>query len=303
MRLLSGLILRGVPAALLAASMTVPVGTAAADDKKDTLQLTVEYEPFLAGVKTLWVYVLPKGADVTSTPEYLNSGYVDTKVSGRTRKTAASYALPVPAGDDRRLRFDYVFVTKSGVANGFDSGQLDLPIRPGAALHLVLGNGKSDRDIFPNGDCVRVVSSTYAYTELDKAVKAVEVKEQAVQAAEDSPQVKKEEYTVRHSASVQEGWRKEVEAKGELKLNFPVVELVIGASVKAGIERSTSKAVEASHTSTREVTIPGNGKKYKVVWVETYRTGRAVTVIDGKRYEIPFEYRDGWDLQTRLVKD
>jgi hypothetical protein len=40
-----------------------------------------------------------------------------------------------------------------------------------------------------------------------------------------------------------------------------------------------------------------------VVWIETYRTGRAIADVNGNRHEIPFEFRDGWDLQTRLATE
>jgi hypothetical protein len=130
----------------------------------------------------------------------------------------------------------------------------------------------------------------------DKTLKHVEVKESApIRAAQDSPQVVKEEHTVKHSVGVQNGTKLEADARAKL--------WSIEAGIKGAIERSTSRTYEESKTSTREVTIPGNGRAYKVVWVETFRTGKAVTIINGTQHEVPFEFRDGWLLQTREVKE
>src|SRR5581483_6932366 len=131
---------------------------------------------------------------------------------------------------------------------------------------------------------------------LNKTLRAVEVKEQVVQAVADSPQVKKEEHTVRHSVSVQ----KSMKIEGEMKAQWAFLE----AGIKGTIERSENRTYENSHTSTREVVIPGNTKKYKIVWIETYRTGKVVTKDNlGKKTEVPFEFREGWDLQTKEVKE
>ena len=141
-----------------------------------------------------------------------------------------------------------------------------------------------------------LISLFVTYITLDKTLKSVEVRESAsIVAASDSPQVKKEEYTVKHTIGVQDGAKLETEVKGKL--------WVIEASIKGQIERITNRTYEESKTTTREVIVPANGKKYKLVWLETYRTGKAITVINGKKHEIPFEFRDGWDLQTREVRE
>ena len=143
---------------------------------------------------------------------------------------------------------------------------------------------------------IKLINLIQCSTVFDKQLKHVEVKESPpIRAAKDSPQVKKEEYTIKHSVGVQEGYKVE----GELRANLAIVEL----GIKGSVERSTNRTYEESKTTTREVTIPGNGRPYKVVWVETYRTGKAITVIKGKKYEVPFEFREGWDLQTKEVKE
>ena len=131
---------------------------------------------------------------------------------------------------------------------------------------------------------------------LDKALKHVEVKESPpIQAAIGSPQIKKVEYTVKHSVSIQKGVRAGFEVKGTLS--------VLQTGIKHEIEESTNNTYEESKTSSHEVTIPGNGKRYKLVWIETYRTGKATVVVEGKEQIVPFEFRDGWDLSTEEIDD
>jgi hypothetical protein len=46
------------------------------------------------------------------------------------------------------------------------------------------------------------------------------------------------------------------------------------------------------------VTINGNGKPARVVWVEYYRTGVATVRYDRSVLHIPFEYKEDFDLLT-----
>jgi hypothetical protein len=142
---------------------------------------------------------------------------------------------------------------------------------------------------------IKLTSCVQTYVTLDKALKHLEVKESSpIRAAKDSPQVKKEDYTVKHSVGIQTG----VKVDADVKVNWVVIE----AGIKCGIELAANTTYEQSQTSTREVVIPANGKPYKVVWIETYRTGNATTIIDGVKHKVPFEFREGWDLQTELVE-
>jgi hypothetical protein len=152
------------------------------------------------------------------------------------------------------------------------------------------------------GTCVEVQVT------LDKTLKHVEVKESdIIRGADASPQDKEEEYTVRHSVTIQNGWQAGVETRVEGKVGTRVkmvdVEASLAVTLKAHIERSESRTYEESRTSRRKVTIPGNGKPYRIIFLESFRTGTVTTIINGKENKVPFEFREGWDLQTREVKD
>lgn len=66
---------------------------------------------------------------------------------------------------------------------------------------------------------------------------------------------------------------------------------------------TATDSFEESKTTSREIELRGDGKPVKLVWIEQFRTGRSVVVINGKKHEFPFEFREGWDLQTREAKD
>lgn len=162
-------------------------------------------------------------------------------------------------------------------------------------------NGKVDVGL-PDGRLVdrpfqpkirQVAASSVVF---DKRLKYVEVKESPpFQVPDGAVERKREEYTVRHSVGVQKGTQVEGELRGKLG--------IVEASIKASIEHSTSTTYEESKTTSREVEIRGGKDPVKLVWFETYRTGKSITIVDGQTYEVPFEFREGWDLQSRIARD
>ena len=103
---------------------------------------------------------------------------------------------------------------------------------------------------------------------------------------------KKRETTGQNSLSVQEGVK-------SIEENFPqAVQSFVETKILELESNALNKTYEASETSTREAHILGTARPYKIVWVETYRTGRAVTIIDGKRYEVLFQFQT-MALQTK----
>ena len=74
----------------------------------------------------------------------------------------------------------------------------------------------------------------------------------------------------------------------------------VEAALKGGIERSTSKTYGVETETKRSVTIKGTDSTsgFRVVWVEYYRTGKAKVRIDNQEVELPFEFREDFDLLT-----
>jgi tetratricopeptide (TPR) repeat protein len=102
--------------------------------------------------------------------------------------------------------------------------------------------------------------------------------------------------TIRHSTTVTDGWKAEPEVRGKVSAWWVEVE----AALKDGIERSTSKTYGVETETKRSVTIKGTDSTsgFRVVWVEYYRTGKAKVRIDNQEVELPFEFREDFDLLT-----
>ncbi len=83
-----------------------------------------------------------------------------------------------------------------------------------------------------------------------------------------------------------------------LKLKIPFVETDIRKEVQKTISKSDAEWSEVE----RSVKIIGDGKPIKVVWSELYRTGTAKVEVDGKIIDIPFEYKDDFDLILETLK-
>ena len=77
----------------------------------------------------------------------------------------------------------------------------------------------------------------------------------------------------------------------------------MSGSIKGEIERSSNRTFEESKTTSREVEIRGGSRPIKLVWIESFITGKCVAIVNNKEYKIPFEFRADWDLQSRKVDD
>lgn len=90
--------------------------------------------------------------------------------------------------------------------------------------------------------------------------------------------------------------------EAEAKLNLEFVEL----GVRGKLEKIYSESFTEEHEFKRSVRLLGNGKALQVVWIHLYRTGVAeVEYVSGyeKRHtQIPFRYRDGFDLILEEVQ-
>ncbi len=147
-------------------------------------------------------------------------------------------------------------------------------------------------------------------TALDKVLKFAEVKETPpFRVAKGTIERKREDHTVKHTVNVQAGAMFEGDARIHLGM--------ISGGIKSAVSVSSSKTYEESKTTSREVEIQGSESLYKLVWIETYRTGKAkikahhfstkaeasgmLVPASTAEYELPFEFREGWDLRARAV--
>jgi len=101
---------------------------------------------------------------------------------------------------------------------------------------------------------------------------------------------------VRHSTSITNAWKAEIEVKGKVSAWFLEVE----TALRGGIEKSTNQTYGVETEKKRSVTIKGT-KPVRVVWVDLYRTGKAKVELDGQEMELPFEFKEDFDLLTETV--
>ena len=100
---------------------------------------------------------------------------------------------------------------------------------------------------------------------------------------------------ITHTVSIAEGWSAATEIHATLEGAWGE----IGGNIRKEIERSTNKSYAVETERERSVTIKGTeGAKPKVVWVEYRRVGKAKIQIDGREFEVPFEFREDFDLLT-----
>jgi hypothetical protein len=168
-----------------------------------------------------------------------------------------------------------------------------LSVQPGTEVVLIYEVYPGDEAI---GPMAVFTSCIQTYIVLDMKLKRREIKESLpIRARTEESETKKEKYTMKHSVDVQKEWKLNPEVKEQWKH--------IEQSIISLIERKTKQKYEASKTDSRKVAIPANGKAYKVIWIEKYRTGKAVTIINGKKHDIPFEFCESWDLETKELRE
>ncbi len=99
--------------------------------------------------------------------------------------------------------------------------------------------------------------------------------------------------TVEHSVEVRTGHRAECEVESDLLV-------LLRTSVRGEIERQLGRTYK--ETSSTEYEVKLNGAKcaqYKLVWVDVWILGEAVSVADGV---VPFQFRDRAELEVVAVE-
>lgn len=141
--------------------------------------------------------------------------------------------------------------------------------------------------------------STITRITLDDKVTKVEVASEEVE-IDRGVQVKiKKSRTIQHDVGFETTARLEIEieAKGGLWL------AEVRGQVKGEIGAKSGRKYTDSETVEQEVSLDGNiNTKYKLVWIEKYRTGKSVIIQDGKQIDLPFKFREGADLLIKAVK-
>ena len=136
---------------------------------------------------------------------------------------------------------------------------------------------------------------------LDEELQSKVVKKsQPIRLAANTEKVVEDTVRVQHSVTIKDSWKAEAEVSGKVTAWFVEVE----TAVRGGIEQSTSRMYGTETERKRNVTIKGTGaaKGVRIVWVEYYRTGIAKMKVDGVEFELPFEFRDDFDLLTEDEK-
>ena len=116
----------------------------------------------------------------------------------------------------------------------------------------------------------------------------------SIRVARNAESVVEDTRKVRHSVTIASGWKAEAELKGTISAVWVSLE----AGIKAGIEKSTSTTYAVESEKKRSVTLKGGdtSMRFKVVWVEYYRTGTATVKVDGKEVKVPFEFKEDFGL-------
>lgn len=135
---------------------------------------------------------------------------------------------------------------------------------------------------------------------LDEEMKQVVVKKSPpIRLAPDTEKDVKDTIRIHHTTSVSNTWKAETEARGKVHAWFFEIE----TALRGGIERSTNKTYGAEEEKERKVTVRGTktGNGVRVIWVDYYRTGKAKVELDGEVLELPFEFKEDFDLVTEAV--
>lgn len=134
---------------------------------------------------------------------------------------------------------------------------------------------------------------------LDDKVTKVEVASEEVE-IDRGVQVKiKKSRTIQHDV----GFETTARLESELEVKGGVWIAEVRARVKGEIGNKIGRKYSESETIEQEVSLDGNvNTKYKLVWIEKYRTGKSMIIEDGKRIELPFKFREGADLLVKAVK-
>ena len=124
--------------------------------------------------------------------------------------------------------------------------------------------------------------------------KVVTKRSPVINLAPNTQKVVEDTVRVQHSTTTSNSFRLGAEVGGMIE--------VWGVNLKSAIQGHkewTSSKTEGSETEVkRSVTVNHSPFGVHIVWVDYYRTGTASVVIDGKTFELPFEFREDFDLVT-----
>ncbi len=136
---------------------------------------------------------------------------------------------------------------------------------------------------------------------LDTNLKDVVVKKSPpIKLAAGSSKVVEDTIRIKHSVTVSDGWKTEAGVKSSVQTFWPSIE----GGIRYEVQHSKGQTYEVETERKRSVTINGGGSSEgtRVVWVEYYRTGTAKVMIGKKEVQVPFEFKEDFDLLTEDAK-
>jgi hypothetical protein len=131
---------------------------------------------------------------------------------------------------------------------------------------------------------------------LNNKMKLVRIKESPpISLARGTEKTVSDTVKVRHAVTIASKWRVEAEVKAAVDVVWASAKI----RVKTEIEKATNQTYAEETERRRSVTLKGDGSsKVIVVWVEYYRTGTTTMMVNGREVEVPFEFKEDFDLTT-----
>jgi hypothetical protein len=224
---------------------------------------------------------------------FLNDKLVASVGSGESKIVPLTGVTPGPC------TLKTVCWTGDGQQLGSETRDLIIPCR-NAVVEVGVDTGRSNLFTKISGDLVDTSVAKVLSVKFDKELKAVVVKTSpAIKLPAGATKTVEDTIRVKHSVTLTEGWTAAGEVKSKVKLYW----LPIEGGVRYEVQKSTSQSYETETERKRSVTLTGNGTSASsVVWVEYYRTGTAKVSINGSEIELPFEFREDFDLVAEESK-
>ena len=168
---------------------------------------------------------------------------------------------------------------------------------PGEEIAIDLGYALSGFGLFKVST---EVDSGVERIELNRTLKGIVIKETPpFRVAPGSDQVYEETMTVRREIKTSTNWKVEADLRAEVDAIWASITL----NIKGKLERTTYEDNSVEIKRTRRLTIRPSRSAVKLVWVEYFRTGTAVVVVNGGReVRIPFEVAEDLILRAEAVQ-
>lgn len=132
---------------------------------------------------------------------------------------------------------------------------------------------------------------------LNKTLKKVVVKESPpIRLARNTEKTVSDTIRLKHESLVARHWKVDADFKARIIAAWALVDVQIRGEIESITRRTYAEETER----TRSVLLRGgdSGVSTKVIWVEYYRTGTATVLMEGRSTNVPFEFRDDFDLLT-----